>query len=334
MQANRGNDVGTSAWRRLRRRTLRSRVPRCGRGAVKRSRAFYWTAWIGVAGAATFVGTSLAGGPITKPNDCPGAIVDRANYVGPPPPDHALLRFVDPRTKLDFQFDDSRSPIRRQIPVSVVDGQRAPKSGLNNRSGLNVKLGGQQVFDGPGTHEFSSTDVQMSLEPLSEHQISICIRLDPAQLAASPGLYRGTIGVAFSDVMRTSPVDVDVTFRASRAKAMLIVVLGVFLGLVVKVLSEAAVIARTTGTRGLRAVWLYMSELMFPVTLILSVISGVFAYVTLYAHDRDWGAEADDSLRLFATCFLLQMGTSEILAVLNRFGGGGGSPGAVGASGS
>ena len=301
---------------------------------MKRSRAFYWTAWIGVAGAATFVGTSLAGGSSIKPDDCPGAVVDSANrgYVGKAPLDHARLRFSDPTKTLDFQFDDSRSPIKREIPVSLVAGQKAPTSGLNNPSGLNVRLGGQQVFDGPGPREISSTDVQMSLARLSEHQLSICVRLDPAQLAVSPGRYRGTVGVAYSDVMRISPVDAEVTFRASRAKAILIVVLGVFLGLVVKVLSEAAVIARTTATRGRRAVWLYMSELMFPVTLILSVISGVFAYVTLYAHDRDWGAEADDSLRLFATCFLLQMGTSEILAVLNRFGGGG-SPGAVGAPG-
>ena len=293
---------------------------------MKRSRAFYWTAWIGVAGAATFVGTSVAGEPGTRYGPCPHAEVDTGvdtTFAGAPPPAHERLRFADPveTERFEFQFDDSRRPIKLYVPVRLVDEQEAPTTGLNNPSGLNARLGGRQVFDGPGAHRISPPEVQKSLEPWSAHQISICVRLDPAQLAASPGLYTGTVGVAYKDLMRAT-VQVEVTFRASRAKAILIVILGVFLGLVVKVLSEAAVIARTTGTRGLRAVWLYMSELMFPVTLILSVISGVFAYVTLYAHDRDWGAEADDSLRLFATCFLLQMGTSEILAVLNSFCGG------------
>lgn len=114
---------------------------------------------------------------------------------------------------------------------------------------------------------------------------------------------------------------VEVTFRASRWTAALIAVLGVLLGLTVKVLSEAAGIHRTTGVGAKSALAAYFSQLMFPVTLIVAVIAGVFSFVVLYRADAAWGASDSDWLRLFATCFVLQMSGSEALNMLGRIAG-------------
>ena len=122
--------------------------------------------------------------------------------------------------------------------------------------------------------------------------------------------------------MRAS-VPVVVSFRHGWLKAAVLVFLGVLLGLVVKILSEAAAIARTKGIGSREALRIYTSQLAFPVVVILSIIAGVFVYVVQYLHDPDWGADATDSLRLFATCFVLQMGSSEALGVVSRVAGGG-----------
>jgi H+/Cl- antiporter ClcA len=119
-----------------------------------------------------------------------------------------------------------------------------------------------------------------------------------------------------------SAVNVEATFRGPWRKAAFFAFLGVFLGLVVKTLSEAAAIARTSGIRAREALRIYTSRLEFPVIVILAAIAGTFVYVVQYLHDPDWGAEGTDTLRLFATCFIVQMGSSEALSVVSRVTGG------------
>ena len=302
-----------------------------------RSRVLYCAAWMGAAGAAVFVATGLAAEASGSTPSCPTGQASSVEskqsdvkqpifHASPPAAQEDLLFDPVDQRKFVFRFDDSHTPQSHEIPIQVGYPHKAPRDGLNVDDGLNARLGGGEELEGPNGRTIASAQVLKHLRRVSEHKIGLCVGLNPADLAVPPGSYSGIVGIAYSDTM-LAPVDIEVSFRATAAKAAIIAFLGVFLGLVVKALSEAAVIARTTGVGSRRALLTYLSQLMFPVTLILAGVSGVFAYVTLYSEDRDWGADGQDGLRLFATCFVLQMGTSEILAVLNRFGGGGGSPG-------
>jgi hypothetical protein len=292
---------------------------------VTRVKLSYWAAWLGVGGTAAVAALIVPAASSTGSTSCPpGVAIDR--YYPEPRPSPAKVEFVPvpDGSKVKLRFNDSHRPLKREFLFALAAG--APDfdlNALNNPSGLNARMFSQRLT-GPRENYIwpIGHGVQLSLELLSSDNIGICFRLDPNEMTVPPGTYHGTVGVAFKDQMRTS-VGVEASFRESWKRAALIAFLGAFLGVVVKALSEAAAIARSRGTSGWQALRDYTWQLTFVVTVILAVISGIFTYVALYAHDPDWGADANDGLKLFAACFIVQMSSSEALGVIVRFAGGG-----------
>lgn len=294
---------------------------------MTRTRLAYWGAWLGVAAAVAAAGTIVPSARTADSAGCPDAEreagVEARRDLGEAPPEQGELIFdVDDDAKFRLQFDDSQSALKDEILLVVVTDQLVPRKGLNSEYGLNARFGGSYALRGPRRNiGVRGSGIQKSLVRFSGREIGLCLRLDPALLKVPPGSYSGSLGVAFGTEIRAS-VPVEASFRAGWLKAAFLAFLGVLLGLVVKVLSEAAAIARTRSTGAGEALRIYTSRLEFPVIVILAAITGTFVYVAQYLHDPDWGADGTDSLRLFSTCFVLQMGSSEALAVLSRVAGG------------
>lgn len=289
---------------------------------MTRTRLGYRAAWFGVLGAVAATGAIVPSAGSADSPFCPGAESD--GLPTPPGDAHPLhLVVAQPAegTVFRLRFGDSPTALRQQIFLALDDGQEVP-SGLNDQERLNARFGGPGWLRGPNrVIGPTGPGIQTFLERRSSHELGLCLRLDPAVLHVPPGSYEGSFGVAYKSEM-LSAVNVEATFRGPWRKAAFFAFLGVFLGLIVKTLSEAAAIARTGGIRAREALRIYMSRLEFPVIVILAAIAGTFVYVVQYLHDPDWGAEGTDTLRLFATCFVVQMGSSEALSVVSRVAGG------------
>jgi hypothetical protein len=111
---------------------------------------------------------------------------------------------------------------------------------------------------------------------------------------------------------------VTLTFRASRWLAVGVALLGVFVGLAVKALSEAAAGQRESGTGGWEALKAYRSQLSFYVTVILGIVAGAFVFQQVYISNGAWGASSSDFMKLFGLCFIAQLSSSEAVTVVRR----------------
>lgn len=297
---------------------------------MTRTRLAYWAAWLGLTAAVVVAGTIVPSARTADSAGCPDAerepvVQTDQDLAGAPPPQgqEEFIFKADDDAKFRLRFDDSRSALKDEILLLVIADQPIPSNGLNSEQGFNAQFGGSYALRGPRRNiGVRGSGIEKSLVRFSGHEIGLCLRLDPVELKVPPGSYSGSLGVAFGSEMRAS-IPIEASFRAGWLKAAFLAFLGVLLGLVVKVLSEAAAIARTRGTGASEALRIYTSQLEFPVIVILAAIAGTFVYVAQYLHDPDWGAEGTDSLRLFSTCFILQMGSSEALAALSRVAGGG-----------
>ena len=316
---------------------------------MTRSRLAYPAVWLGLVGTVAAAGAIVSPAGSADASPCTGVRLQSESlpqFQLPGPAgtgkgdqgnaeDSLRLVFDDPAegTRFKLRFADSAAAQKQEIDLSVSEGQELPGSDwFNNRERLNARFGGTQTLRGPSA-DIGPTGpgIQTQLERKSSREVGLCLRLDPSELHVPPGTYHGSLWVALETEMLSS-IEVEATFRGPWRKAAFFAFLGVFLGLVVKTLSEAAAIARTTGTSAREALRIYTSRLEFLVLVILAVIAGTFIYVVQYLHDPDWGADGTDTLRLFATCFVVQMGSSEALSVVSRVAGGGPSV-SVGSSG-
>jgi hypothetical protein len=307
---------------------------------VTRTRLAYPAAWLGLVGAVAAAGAIVSPAGSADASPCFGvspqsAALPQFQLPGPAgtgtgdqgdEEDSLQLVFkkLTEDTKFRLRFADSAAAKKREIYLSVSEGQLPGRDWFNIQERLNARIGGDsQTLRGP-SDEFGPTGpgIQTRLERRSSRELGLCLRLDPSELHVPPGTYQGSLWVA-NEAEMLSAIDVEATFRGPWRKAAFFAFLGVFLGLVVKTLSEAAAIARTTGTRAREALRIYTSRLEFLVLVILAVIAGTFIYVVQYLHDPDWGADGTDTLRLFATCFVVQLGSSEALSVVSRVAGGG-----------
>jgi hypothetical protein len=295
---------------------------------MTRARLAYPAAWLGLVGAVAAAGAIVSPAGSADASPCFGVSPQSSTLpqfqlpgpagtgTGDQGDEEDSLQLVFKKltedTKFRLRFADSAAAKKREIYLSVSEGQELPgRDWFNKRERLNARFGGDsQTLRGP-SDEFGPTGpgIQTRLERISSRELGLCLRLDPSELHVPPGTYQGSLWVAHEAEM-LSAIEVEATFRGPWRKAAFFAFLGVFLGLVVKTLSEAAAIART-------------SRLEFVVLVILAVIAGTFIYVAQYLHDPDWGADGTDTLRLFATCFVVQMGSSEALSVVSRVAGGG-----------
>jgi hypothetical protein len=276
---------------------------------------FYWTAWVGAGAAALFVGTSVAAGASPPVGSC--ARENEPSVVAPgAAPATGVILEADDGAKLSLPFGDSRAPDSDQIFLKVFGGKASAV-------GLDVLFGSGYLESAEGNRiAITDNGVHGGISVVRSHLLAVCLAVDPGSITGfRPGRYTGSVVIAAGD-MQKETVPIEVSFRSSHWNAVTFAFLGVFLGLAVKVLSEAAGISRQTDIGPLPALRGYVCQLTFPVTLILAAIAGWIGYVHLYGGDHDWGASGNDAVKLFASCFIVQMSGSEAMSLLSRVAGG------------
>jgi hypothetical protein len=275
----------------------------------------YWTAWVGAGAAALFVATSVAAGAAPLVDSC--ARESEPSVVAPAAAPRAagVILEADDGAKLSLPFGDSRAPDNDQIFLKVFGGEASAM-------GLDVLFGSGYLESAEGNRiAITDNGVHGSISVVRSHLLAVCLAVDPSSITGfRPGRYTGSVVIAAGD-MQKETVPVEVSFRSSHWNAVTFAFLGVFLGLAVKVLSEAAGISRQSNIGPGSALRGYVCQLTFPVTLILAAIAGWIGYVHLYGGDHDWGASGNDAVKLFASCFIVQMSGSEAMSLLSRVAG-------------
>jgi hypothetical protein len=274
-------------------------------------RFLYVAAWIAMGALIVFLGTNLTA------DAAPGVPSCEVRPGAQNPPDDArpgnqpVLKTDDPAAFF-ARFGDSRRPT-----VLFTDMAAFPE--LTPRDWLAADLSYLRSDEGRRI-----AAAQDGLKPIIGFSnlgaIKVCLIVKPRNVGGlAPGRYKGTIAVK-GEVEPVS-LPVELSFRTSHWVAIVFASLGVFFGVVVKAFSEAAAARRVTGTSGRQALKAYVSELSFPVALILAAIGGWIIFLQLYGADDDWGANGMDRAKLFAACFLIQMSSSEGIALISRFAG-------------
>jgi hypothetical protein len=264
-------------------------------GEPMRLRLAVVAAWLGVAGVATLVAATLAEGAPAALKNCgkPAPEARPAEHRGTLP----VLSGGD--DGFQIRLDDSRD-----LEITPVD---LTAYGLPRSAILNVQFGGDGQLHSSETWRISPVDDGLALRwRRTGDRIRVCVVVNPDRVTdLHPGRFVGSV-VIYGDVQPLS-MPVVVTLRSSRLNAMGFAFIGVLLGLVAKVLTEAAR-RRRPGTGSWEALRSYMGQLTFPVMLILAGVAGYLGFVQLYASDLDWGSGGSDSARLLAACFIAQLG--------------------------
>ena len=223
-----------------------------------------------------------------------------------------------------MRFDDSLARDSYFVPLSLYANRGMTSADFVPPNGFDVLFAGGYLRGDAG-HRIAPYDdgVNVTLIPVTPQRLDLCLAVDPSQIRGlAPGTYRGTAAVVWgSNQTPLASVPVELTFRASRWFAIGVAFVAVALGLVVKVLSDAAASQRD-GIRPLQALKDYVSRLTFPAMLILAAVAGLLAFLQMYGGSADWGASDGDIAKLFALCFIAQMSTNEGINVIRHVTGG------------
>ena len=289
--------------------------------STRRRRLLLAATWVGLIGTVALLSSIVAGGASAQPASCakpaqlpPGSRDNR----------HKLLLKAHEGESIAINFDDSRSRQVYSVLLSADAGQLLP-SDFASSSGLQA-VAGDYYISRDGQHRISvNTGDQMRalLIPINPRELQLCVIVQPnANGGVEPGRYRGTLFVVHDGNQELLSLPVELTFRASHWTGIEIALVAVLLGLLVKVLSEAAARQRQERTGPMRALKSYASELSFPVTLILAAIAGWLVFDQMYAGNPVWGANGSDITKLFAVCFIAQMSSNQGIDVIRNMAGG------------
>jgi hypothetical protein len=300
--------------RDLRRHGRGVSVLRRWRHGVKSRRLLLGAAWLGAVGAASFVTTSLAAGAAAPASASCGPFVphNAPSQPGTPMGSQPVI-FRKDDASIFMRFDDSRRPRALGLLFTAIPPVTSGTKLWTQLDYLRSTDGDQIAGIGDG--------LRSSVGVTDTGGVEVCLAMNPHSVVGlHPGRFKGTLVVG-GDVQPLS-LPVEVTFRAARSHAVLVAFLGVLLGLIVKVLSEAAAARPATGDDARRALRTYVSQLTFPVTLIFAAIAGWLGFVHIYDLDPDWGASSTDAAKLFAVCFLAQLSSVQAIELVKAAAGG------------
>jgi hypothetical protein len=274
-------------------------------------------AWLAAIGVAVFVITDLAPKAEAQSTLC------RAAHR-PPPSNAEPVQVMSADGKFVMKFGDSWAERTRSVQLQGEPGvSPADKlvpflaSGyLENDAGDQIQLTDQpQVPTGLEAHLIYISSLR---------HVQLCLTVIPDILRRTHGLgrYTGGIGVGREgDDLALATVPVELTFRASHWKAVYFALLGVLLGLVVKVLSEAARRQREPEVGAGQALKEAAANWTFSVTLVVGVIAGLIVCWKTYGGDQTWGASGGDIATLIVACFLIQLSSVEGVDLVKRVAG-------------
>jgi hypothetical protein len=266
-----------------------------------RNRVLNFAAWLVLAGLiALFVGTIPA--PAASAETC------RDSGSEPKLKTQLGLFFVHDK-KFELPFGESRKPQTRAITIEAYTEQVTPKNLL---AAIDEGLVSSLVYiseDGKGLTAGAQVLTVGNIASGVPAKIRVCVKLDPAQIVGlRPGRYTGTVRVR-AEAYQEAAIPIVATFRSSRRDGLEMAVAGVFVGLLVKMLTELGSGRRSGNPGGLHALWNYMKQWSFPLTIILGVVTGWLGFIEIYDANPTWGADGTDALKLFGTCFGFQMGS-------------------------
>jgi hypothetical protein len=289
---------------------------------MRHRRLLLGCAWLGVVAAFVLVSTIVVGGAKAQPTSC---TQPHRLPAGSRSPTEQLLLTAPDGEAVVLHFDDSRAPGVYSALLSADGGALLPGD-FTSADGLGVRAGDSYIRK-DSQHRISvnlGNQMTAKLIPISPHDVELCVRVQPnADGGVRPGRYKGTIFLVHgANQAQLATLPVELTFRASHWTGVEIAFIAVLLGLAVKVLSEAAVKQRQQQVAPLRALKDYMSELSFPVTLILAAVAGWLVFDQMYNNNPVWGANSGDTAKLFAICFIAQMSSNQGIDVIKNATGG------------
>lgn len=305
------------------------RTTSCGAGSpprrrVGRFRVRLGAAWLGVAGALAFAVAVSAGGAQARPSGCSTP----SRLAGGPRGGELLLKQSD-NDPVALHFDDSR--LKRVYPLRLsADAGRLLPSDFAGPAPLIVKTGDSSIRkDAEHWISLSPSDgLSATLLPLGPRELELCLVLDPSKTSGLvAGRYEGSLLVTRLDTVHGTEgrtlvtIPVSLSFRESRWLGLGITFGAVALGLLVKILSDAAARQRETHGRAWPTLKGYCCELSFPAMLILACVAGALVFNQMYSGNAQWGSASGDAAKLFAVCFLAQMSGNQGIDIIRRVAG-------------
>jgi len=286
---------------------------------ARRRRLLLALSWLGALGSVALAGAAVAGGAGARPASC--------SQSRPLPPGHRedLPYLTAPDGGIVMHFGDSRSQGVGSVVLSA-DGEPLLPGDFASRHGLAVQLGDSYIRrDGDHWIALGEGDgFAAKLIPVGPRKLELCVLVQPKAIGGlAPGRYRGTMLVVMgNEQTRLASLPVELTFRASHWTALETVVVAVLLGLLVKLLSDAAAVQREARLGPLQALASTVKDLGFPAAIVLAVVGSWLVFSQVYGGNPAWGGSGEDVAKLFAVCFLAQMSSNQGIDVIRRVGGG------------
>jgi hypothetical protein len=290
---------------------------------VRQRRLLLALAWLGVVAAVAGVSTVVVGGAKAQAGRTCAA--PQGLPMGHRSAEEQLILNATDGESVVHHFGESRSQGVETVLLSAKGGELF-RPDFDPVEGIQAS-GGDYYIRRDSEHKMYPNlgeQLRARLIPLNQRKVELCVVVEPkADGGVKPGHYKGTLLIVQGrNQEQLGSLPVELTFRASHWTAIEIVLVAVLLGVAVKVLSEAAVYQKEKQLRPLAAVKEYVSELRFPVILILAAIGGWLVFDQMYNGNPAWGENSSDIAKLFAVCFLAQMTSNQGLDVIRNAAGG------------
>jgi hypothetical protein len=295
---------------------------------VRRRGLLLGAARLGTVGLVALLAAVVAGSAQARPGSC---LRSHPLPPGSRDPDSLLLKTPE-ASAIVMHFGDSRSRSVSSVLVSADAGHLLPED-FTSETGLAIRLGDNYIRK-DSDHWIASDDdgIAASLIPISSREMQLCVVVEPKAIGhLVPGRYKGTIFIVDAKQVQLASLPVELTFRSSRWTAVEIALVGLLLGLAVRVLSEAAASQQAarrdreplTKRRALaKATW---DDLGFWATALIALVAGWLVFDQVYDGNPVWGAGSGDVAKLVAICFIAQLSGNQGIDVIRRVAGGSGT---------
>jgi len=296
-----------------------------GGGARGRRWLLLVSAWLGVVAAVALATMVVTAGAHAGGDSCPERVA-----LSPGTKQSAPDITYNEDKRLVIRIDAGSNGAATDQIALTADGRGLTRRDFDKLGGLRPMVSDDGYLTA-GEHEigaapaFNGADgVTIELVPLDPRTIVLCMLVDPSVDSPAPGRYSGTVGIVYGSNQQQvlMGIPVELTLRGSRLTAIVVALIALLLGLTVKVLSEAAAVQHTENVSSIVALRKYVSQLTFPIVLILAIVVGLLVFAEMYVRSPDWDAGLGDVTALFAVCFVAQMSSNEGMNIVRRLGGG------------
>src|SRR5437763_6673783 len=198
------------------------------------------------------------------------------------------------------------SAVKTRIPLSTKRGARTKDISIDTTSGQLTP--GEQVlalFKGPldngdGGIDRSQLSAVATVNALNQLSVAVCVDTEqPTGIGA--GVYDGSLVVGGPGI-ETTAIPVTVTLKSSWLTALVFSLIGLVLGLVLKMFSDLRKDPNTT----VRDVGEYVGTTTFFSAICVGIVVVLYSLLVIYQRSASWGT-GEDEFKLIATGIAVQI---------------------------